>query len=89
MKYKISMRQPRLCIFRYAPYKIGEEQYYGPRYMYGEFSGKRMHVYEEDVQGLYRDSVFISNRAMFKLATLNNFLDKLKEMCSTDLNQKQ
>jgi len=57
--------------------------------LYGEFSEEYMRVYEEGVQGLYRDSVFISNRAMFKLATLNNFLDKLKEMCSTDLNQKQ
>lgn len=57
--------------------------------MYGESSGKYMQVHEEDVLNLYRDSVFISNRAMFKLASINNFLDKLKEMCSTDLNQKQ
>lgn len=89
MKYKLSIRGSHLCIFRYTPSIVGGQQYYGPRYMYGESSGKYMQVHEEDVMGLYRNSVFISNRAMFKLAVLNNFLDKLKEMCSTDLNQKQ
>lgn len=90
MMYRIFLKDNHFAIFRHSPSinKDGSIESHGPRYMYGDWRGN-LDIHEEAVYGLMHTSTPIANRAMFKLAVLNNFLDKLKEMCSTDLNTKQ
>lgn len=84
MKYKILIADQTWYFFKYKKF----DSFYGERYLCKGAYGS-VEIVEEEVFGLNDGAVFISNRAMFKLAVLNNFLDKLKEMCSTDLNTKQ
>ncbi len=60
---------------------------FGPRFL--TKMGNYVQISEDGVKGIMQGSFPIDSRALFKLAVLNNFLDKLKEMCSTDLNTKQ
>ena len=90
MKYKINIHKSFYCIFKYEYCDTDNPKTYGNRYLYYPTSSHdHVDIYEDPVMGFNDGAVFISNRAMFKLAAINNFLDKLKEMCSTDLNTKQ
>lgn len=90
MKYKIRITEENYCIFRYKLIHLTDGfRSYGRRYLYYYRLDPYAYVFESEVVGFNDGSQFISTRTMFKLAVINNFLDKLKEMCFTDLNQKQ
>lgn len=74
-----------LHTFRY----IKSDGFFGDRYLFHDSSDGYVDIKEVRVLGIADGSIPIDTRTLFKIAKLNNFLDKLKEMCSTDLNQKQ
>jgi hypothetical protein len=84
MKYRLRIcSDSEMYVFRH----IRTTRPYGPRFL--AIVGNNAFISESGVHGIMSESFPTNTRAMFKLAAINNFLDKLKEMCSTDLNTKQ